>query len=90
MTQKKELELVRKLLSDRVNDCRFKDNVIGERNKEIEKLLNENEDLMRRLKSRQEQILDINQWAQLSLSRADLRPRIIRGLVGDILNRTTD
>lgn len=47
-------------------------------------------DLME-LGRRREQILDINQWASILLSKfSELRPRIIRGIVGDILNRTTD
>ena len=47
-------------------------------------------DLME-LGRRREQILDINQWASLIMSKfSELRPRIIRGMVGDILNRTTD
>ena len=39
-----------------------------------------------------EQISDINQWAALIINNKveNLRPRIIRGIVGDILNRTTD
>jgi len=41
---------------------------------------------------RREQISDINQWAALLVNNEveNLRPRIIRGIVGDILNRTTD
>ncbi len=49
-------------------------------------------DLME-LGRRREQILDINQWAGLLINSgnvAELRPRIVRGMIGDILNRTTD
>lgn len=47
-------------------------------------------DLME-LGRRREQIQDINQWAALLTTNGEkLRPRIVRGLIGDILNRTTD
>ena len=53
-----------------------------------ERLGTDHKELTRRI----EQISDINQWAALLINNKveNLRPRIIRGIVGDILNRTTD
>ena len=46
--------------------------------------------LQKELESRRSQIIDINQWSQMGLSRRDLTPRVVRSLFGDINNRTTD
>ena len=43
------------------------------------------------VKSKQEQIADINQWATLLISnRSKLRERVIWSMIADIQNRTTD
>jgi len=46
--------------------------------------------LQKELESRRSQIIDINQWSHMGLSRRDLTPRVMRSLFGDINNRTTD
>lgn len=42
------------------------------------------------LKFNREIIADINQWSRMIVLNTDLRPRVIRGIVGSIYNRTTD
>lgn len=44
---------------------------------------------------RREQILDINQWTGIIMNHSDyngitLRPKVLRSMIGDINNRTTD
>lgn len=45
----------------------------------------------REVKSRREQILDINQWSALLLNnKGKIRDRVLWAMIGDINNRTTD
>ncbi|MEK6881464.1 MAG: hypothetical protein AABY22_17710, partial [Nanoarchaeota archaeon] len=46
--------------------------------------------LDREVKSRREQIADINQWSHILLMSSDLRPRVMKSMFMDINNRTTD
>mgnify|MGYP003625578889 CR=1 FL=1 len=46
--------------------------------------------IQKELDSRRIQIIDINQWSQMGLSRRDLTMRVVRSLFCDINNRTTD
>lgn len=60
------------------------ESTILELRKEIEKLESE-------LKSRREQILDINQWSAILLqNRRSIRDRVLWSAISDINNRTTD
>jgi hypothetical protein len=49
-----------------------------------------NTKLENEIKSRRDQITDINQWAWLLNGNRDLRPRVRQSMIADILNRTTD
>lgn len=45
----------------------------------------------REVKSRREQILDINQWSSILLTnKGKIRDRVLWAMIGDINNRTTD
>lgn len=58
---------------------------------EISELNKANQSLDKEVKSRREQITDINQWSTLLLNnRPNLRPRIMWSMIADINNRTTD
>lgn len=47
--------------------------------------------LERELKSKREQIADINQWSSLLISnRKTIRERVMWSMIADIQNRTTD
>lgn len=47
--------------------------------------------LEREVKSRREQIADINQWSSLLISnRKTIRERVMWSMIADIQNRTTD
>lgn len=46
--------------------------------------------MKRELHQRRNQLLDIHQMSGLLISNADLRPRVWRGIAGDINNRCTD
>lgn len=48
-------------------------------------------ELERQLKSKREQIADVNQWASLLMSnRNKIRERVMWSMIADIQNRTTD
>lgn len=54
------------------------------------KLSSEITALKKQLESRADQLKDINQWSHLIIGNRDLTPRVVRGIVISINNRTTD